>query len=256
MASAGVLRAQDKPDFPEAPQPTNPEPTPAPERKKDESRNPAQMAATRTKDLTVQTLGKARDWEATWLTGEFIRKNQERIPLTADQRRVIYLKQTLTTPGAYMKRMFQAGFDQARGVPYQWDDGWTGYTERFASREGQFIASNSLAALGNAKLKYEPRYDRCRCSGFWPRTAHAIMRNFLTYNESETELRPQWALYAGAFGGGMISTAWKPKPPDAFAEGSRAALEQGGWGAVLNFFIEFAGEINSKIGAKPLPPVD
>ena len=84
-----------------------------------------------------------------------------------------------------MKRMFAAGIDQARGVPYQWDDGWDGYVERFASREGQFIAANSLAALGNAALKYEPRYDQCTCSGFWPRAKHAIMRNFLTYDESE-----------------------------------------------------------------------
>jgi len=251
VGSAAVGPAQDASQLPEAPQPTNPQTTPAPTTKKDAPGNPAEAAAEKTKDLTLEALDWARDWESRWVTGVFIRKNEERIPLTTEQRREIYLKQTLTTPGAYMKRMLAAGFDQARGVPYQWDDGWTGYTERFASREGQFIASNSLAALGNAMLKYEPRYDRCRCRGFWPRTAHAIMRNFLTYNESEVELRPQWALYAGAFGGGLISTAWKPKPRNAFAEGSRAMAEQGGYGVGLNFFIEFAGEINRKLGAKP-----
>ena len=41
--------------------------------------------------------------------------------------------------------------------------------ERFASREGQFITANTLAALGNAKLGYEVRYDQCKCEGFWPR---------------------------------------------------------------------------------------
>ena len=254
ITSTGILLAQDKPDLPDAPQPANFVPSQALAQKKDEPANPAEVAAEKTKDATLEALDKARDWEARWLTGVFIRKNEEKIPLTAEQRREIYLKQTLTTPGAYMKRMFAAGFDQLRGVPYQWDDGWTGYTERFASREGQFIASNSLAALGNAKLRYEPRYDRCRCRGFWPRTAHAIMRNFMTYNESEVELRPQWALYAGAFGGGLISTAWKPKPRNAFAEGGRAMAEQGGYGAALNIFIEFAGEINRKIGAKPPTP--
>ena len=254
IASPGVLPAQDTPEPPDAPQPANTQPTQAPAEKKEEPANPAEVVAEKTKDATLQALDKARDWEARWLTGVFIRRNEERIPLTPEQRREIYLKQTLTTPGAYMKRMFAAGFDQVRGVPYQWDDGWTGYSERFASREGQFIASNSLTALGNAALKYEPRYDRCRCRGFWPRTAHAIMRNFLTYNESEVELRPQWALYAGAFGGGLISTAWKPKPRNAFAEGGRAMAEQGGYGAALNIFIEFAGEINRKIGAKSPTP--
>lgn len=192
----------------------------------------------------------ARDWESRWVTGIIIRENEERIPLTSEQRREFYLKQTFTTPGPYLKRMFVAGFDQARGVPYQWDDGWTGYTERFASRYGQFIAYNSIASLGNAKLHYEPRYDRCRCTGFWPRVGHAVMRNFLTYNDTEEQLRPQLAMYVGAFGGGLISTAWKPKPRNAFAEGGRAAAEQGGYGIAWNIFLEFAGEINRKLGAK------
>ena len=208
-----------------------------------------QSAAEKTREKTIETLNRARDWEASWITGVIIGRDQERIPLTAAERRDYYLKQTFTTPGAYAKRMLSAGFDQVRGVPYQWDDGWTGYMERFASRYGQFAASNSLAALGNAKLKYEPRYDRCRCDGFWPRVGHAVIRNFLTYNE-EGQVRPQWGLYGGAFGGGLISTAWKPRPRNAFAEGGRAAAEQGGYGVAWNLFLEFAGDINRKLGAK------
>ncbi len=163
-----------------------------PEDKKDKSSNPAPSAAERTKAATVQAavatkkagtaaLLKARDWESGWLTGVFVGTGQPLVPLTGYERRAIYLQQTLVTPGAYMNRMFAAGIDEARGAPSQWGGGIGGYSRR----------SNSLAALGNAKLKYEPRYDQCRCSGFWPRTRHAIMRNFLTYNQSEEELRPQ-----------------------------------------------------------------
>jgi hypothetical protein len=259
--TCGVAWAQDEP----TPQPASPSgnspPEPPKDEKKDERTNPAQAAAAKTKEVTVQAavatknlgeaaLVRARDWESGWVTGVFVEKGQPLVPLTVEQRREIYLKQTLATPGAYMKRMFAAGIDQARGAPQQWDDGWGGYAERFASREGQFISANTLAALGNAKLKYEPRYDQCRCSGFWPRTRHAIMRNFLTYNQSEQGLRPQWALYGGAFGGGLISTAWKPHPRNAFAEGGRAMVGQAGYGALLNFFIEFAGDINHKLGSK------
>ena len=177
-------------------------------------------------------------------------RNRKLVTPTREQREEIYLRQTLTTPEAYMKRMFAAAIDQARGTPYQWDDGWGGYAERFASREGQFIAANSLAALGNAKLGYEVRYDQCKCQGLWPRTRHAFIRNLVTYDRSEEHLRPQWALYGGAFGGGMISTAWKPGPQNAFAEGGRAAVEQVGWGTLLNFFTEFSREINRKQGVK------
>jgi len=182
--------------------------------------------------------------------GAYVSRNRPLVTLTGKQRREIYLQQTLLTPGTYIKRMFNATVDQERGVPAQWDDGWGGYAERWASREGQFIAANSLAALGDAKLGYEPRYDQCRCRGFWPRTRHAIVHNFLTYDRTEQEMRPQWALYGGAFGGGLISTAWKPQPRNAFAEGGRAMAGQAGWGVLVNFFTEFAVDINRKLGAK------
>jgi hypothetical protein len=229
--------------------------------KKDDSANPAAAVADKTKevtaqavqatkDVTVQALIKARDWETGWFTGAYIEKGRKRVSMTSHQRWDIYLTQTLTTPSAYVKRMFQAGIDQARGSPPEWQGGIGGYGERFASREGQFITANSLAALGNAALKYEPRYDQCLCSGFKARTKHAILRNFVTYDGSEQHLRPQWGLYGGAFGGGLVSDAWKPKPRNAFAEGGRAVVGQAGWGSLLNFFIEFAGDINQKIGAR------
>lgn len=256
--------AQDKGSQPAEAKPSPSQQSPEDEKKTDDP-NPAEAVAEKTKEVTVQAaeatknfgqaaLGKARDWENGWFTGAYVSRNRELVTLTTPQREDIYLQQTFTTPSAYFKRMFAAGIDQARGAPSQWGGGWGGYSKRFGSREGQFIAANSLAALGNAKLHYEPRYDQCRCSGFGRRTRHAILRNFLTYDESETKLRPQLALYGGAFGGGLISTAWKPHPRNAFAEGGRAMLGQAVYGVALNFFIEFAGEINRKLGARKREP--
>jgi hypothetical protein len=230
---------------------------PGESKKKEENGNPVQAvtgktkeAAEMTKDAATAGLKRARDWESGWIAGEYVGRNRKLVTLTREQREVIYLRQTLTTPEAYMKRMFAAGIDQVRGTPSQWDDGWGGYAERFASREGQFIAANTLAALGNAKLGYEVRYDKCKCDGLWPRTRHAFVRNLMTYDRSEEHWRPQWGLYGGAFGGGMISTAWKPHPRNAFAEGGRAMAGQVGWGTLLNFFTEFSREINRKQGVK------
>lgn len=227
------------------------------DKKKEESTNPGQYAAEKTMQAAVATekvgkaaLFKARDWESGWLTGVYLGRDQPMVPLTRVGRQAIYLDQTLATPGAYMKRMFAAGIDQARGSPPQWGGGIGGYGIRFASREGQFISANTLAYLGNSALRYEPRYDQCRCSGWWPRARHAILRNFVTYNQSERELRPQLGLYAGSFGGGLISTAWKPEPRNAFAEGGRAMLGQAGYGTLLNIFIEFSGDLNRAMGAR------
>jgi hypothetical protein len=242
------------------PPPNNPAPQSPPEGKpqnqnppggkKDESGTPAESVEEATRKFGEETLTRVRDWEKGWFTGPYVSRSRVPVTLTAEQRRDIYLQQTLTTPSDYFKRMLAAGVDQIRDSPSQWNTHWSGYGERFASREGQFITSNSLAALGNAALKYEPRYDQCHCRGFWPRTRHAIMRNFLTYDQSEEHLRPQWALYGGAFAGGVIATSWKPHPRNALANGGVAVMEQSGEGAALNFFIEFAGEINRKLWAR------
>src|ERR1700728_1637279 len=238
--TSGQTQGQSLPDAPDE------------SKKKDENANPnpVQAVADKTQAAAAAGLKKARDWESGWITGEYIGRNRKRVTPTAEQRKEIYLRETLTTPEAYLKRAFAAAIDQARGTPYQWQGGIGGYGERFASREGQFIASNILAALGNAKLGYEVRYDQCKCQGLWKRTRHAFIRNLVTYDRSEEHLRPQWALYGGAFGGGMISTAWKPGSHNPFAEGGEAMVEQVGWGTLLNFFTEFSREINRKQGVK------
>jgi hypothetical protein len=192
---------------------------------------------------------KARDWESSRIAGIYVGKQRKLVTLSNEQRKEIYLKQTLTTPEAYVKRMFAALIDQARGSPAQWQGGIGGYAERFASREGQFIAANSFAAVGNAKLGYEVRYDQCKCEGLWRRTRHAFIRNLVTYDRSEQHLQPQWALYGGAFAGGMLSAAWKPGH-DPFQSGGVGAAEQLALGTALNFVTEFSREINRKQGVK------
>lgn len=242
---------QEKP-LPDAPGQTKQEET-----KKDENPNPVQAVEDKTKqavdmtrDAAVSGVMRARDWESGWIAGVYVGRNRKLVTLTTKQREEIYLRQTLTTPGAYMKRAFGAGIDQASGAPRQWDDGWGGFGERWASREGQFITANTLAALGNAKLGYEVRYDKCKCSGLWPRTRHAIVRNLMTYDRSEQHLRPQWALYGGALGGGMVASAWKPSGQSVFTQGAIGMAGQLGWGTVLNFVTEFSTEINRKQGVR------
>jgi len=249
-AETGIQYSVWQEPAPQEPQPQEP--------KKEEGDNPASVVVDKTRDATIQAaqttkdagtaaLKKVREWESGWIAGGYIGKNRRLVPMTAQQRKDLYLRQTFTTASPYLKRLFAAGIDQARGVPREWGGGWGGYSKRFASREGQFFASNSITAYANAKLGYEPRYDQCKCSGFGPRLRHAMLRNFVTYNSTEREHRPQLALYLGSFGGGLISTAWKPHPRNAFAEGGRAVLGQAGYGVALNVFTEFAKDIDRKI---------
>ena len=144
-----------------------------------------------------------KELNVNWLYGAYVPKDVPLQPLTGHQRLKLYVLQTFTTPGIYLKTGLFALSDQVTNSPSEWGRGPDGFGRRLASREGQFVIQNSFSAVGNALLQYEPRYDLCRCSGFWPRTRHAFVRNFVTYNKTEKELRPQFALYGAALGAGM-----------------------------------------------------
>jgi hypothetical protein len=56
-------------------------------------------------------------------------------------------------------------------------------------------------------------------------------------------------LYGGALGAGMLSATWKPDH-NVLNQGALGVASQAAWGTVLNFFIEFAPDINRRMGAK------
>jgi hypothetical protein len=187
-----------------------------------------------------------------WLYGAYVPKDVPLEPLTADQRFKLYLRQTFTTPGIYVKTLFFSVGDQINNSPPAWGQGWEGYARRVGSRQAQFVVQNTLSAFGNAALGYEPRYDRCRCSGFWQRTGHALHRNFVTYdrNENERIIRPQVALYGAAFAAGVVAGTWKPSDRDLVAEGYRGVVTQAGFGMAANWIGEFAPDIIRKVRGK------
>lgn len=184
------------------------------------------------------------------IIGPYIPSTGPFIPLTNQQRGEVYLRQTFETPGPYVVRLFSAGVDQARDYPSQWGGGMGAYGERVANRYGRFLVANSVSALGNAALGYEPRYDLCRCHGFGARVRHAVVRDFLTYNRSEHDLRPAIPSYAGAFVSGVVSSQWLPGKQNVLRDGALAMLSQAGYGSAYNIFSEFAVDILHKITKK------
>jgi hypothetical protein len=184
--------------------------------------------------------------DVNWLYGAYVPKDAPLFSLNLHQRVHLFARQTFTTPGIYVKSLFLGLINQASGSPRQWGGGFEGYGKRVGSVWAQSAIQNVLSTAGNAALGYEPRYDRCRCDGFKPRTKHAFMRVFLTYNSTDRELRPQFALYAAAFGAGAISTEWKPTGT-AWAEGLKGMGTQAGFGSLVNFVGEFAPEITKKL---------
>jgi hypothetical protein len=188
------------------------------------------------KSLSAQPLN------VNWLYGAYVPQDARLSPLSLHQRQELFVRQTFVTPGIYVKTLFLASIDQAEGSPYEWGGGFRGFGHRLSSVYAQSLLQNVLSTAGNAALQYEPRYDRCRCQGLKPRTKHALMRAFLTYDHTEQQLRPQFALYGAAFGSGMLSSTWKPKGA-LWADGFKAASTQAGLGMLFNWLAEFAPEL-------------
>ena len=85
------------------------------------------------------------------------------------------------------------------------------------------------------------------------RVRHAFVRNFVTYNRTEREHRPQIALYAGAMGAGMVSSIWHPDAPSAWRVGYQSMITQAAFGSFANLVAEFAPEITRVVGLNKKP---
>src|SRR5271166_1553849 len=208
-------------------------------------------AHTPSKELSLQR--SEEQLKVNFIYGAYVPKDTPLVSLTGHQRAHLFVLQTFTTPGIYVKTTFLALMNQASGTPYEWGGGRDGFGRRAASSYARSSIQNVFSTLGNAVLQYEPRYDRCRCVGFGPRTKHALMRNFVTYNKTEKELRPQIALYGAAFGAGLLSSLWMPND-QLWKDGFRGVETQIGLGMVSNWIAEFAPEIERRLKRRAPQP--
>lgn len=178
-----------------------------------------------------------------WLYGSFVPKDVPFVPLTANQRWKLYAKSTYTTYGIYIKTTFFTAHDQVTNSPSEWGQTGEGFAKRLGTRQAQFIIQNTVTAFGDGVADWEIRYERCRCNGLWPRTWHAVKRNFVTYSASDMKLRPQLMPYVGAFTAGVTAATWQPDNPKLVVKGYQAAITQVGVGIGVNWLAEFAPEI-------------
>jgi hypothetical protein len=205
---------------------------------------PSGIAQEPTKAVETPATPVSSTLPVNWIYGAYIPKGAPMQPLTGDQRFKLYLRQTYTTPGIYVKTGFFAIHDQAKEVQPDWGDGASGFAKRLGSLHAGNVIQNSLTALGNAAVGFEPRYDRCRCEGAWPRMRHAVVRNFITYGGADDKaVRPQIMSYAAAFGAGVTVASWEPNNHGVLPKGYQSMVTQAWVGVVVDALAEFAPDI-------------
>lgn len=182
-----------------------------------------------------------------WLYGAIIPKGAPVQPLNYEERFDLYLRQTYSTTGMYIKTGFFVIHDQGVDAPPGWGRGVSGFGKRLGSIESQNMIQSSITSLGDALVKVEPRYDRCLCEGAWPRLRHAVVRNFVTYGgPGDTDRRPQIVPYAAALGAGVVVATWEPQNRDRWAKGYQGVITQMWFGALIDTLAEFAPDMRRK----------
>src|SRR5512146_768713 len=79
--------------------------------------------------------GDAQQINVNWLYGAYVPRDVPMKPLTGHERLHLYIRQTFTTPGIYVKTALFSARDQIANSPPEWDGGIAGYGKRLASRQ-------------------------------------------------------------------------------------------------------------------------
>jgi hypothetical protein len=88
-------------------------------------------------------------------------------------------------PKAWAGATFTASWNQwITDSPKEWTKDATGWGQRFGSALLDNSINTTTLVWTSRAMGQDPRYHRCDCTGFWPRTKHAIVLSFTAYNRS------------------------------------------------------------------------
>ncbi|MDP8983346.1 MAG: hypothetical protein M3O35_22450 [Acidobacteriota bacterium] len=166
------------------------------------------------------------------------------VPLTQRDRLNHYARTTFG-PATLLAQPIQAAFTMATDVVPEWGKSGTGYGKQLGLTVLNLVASNTIEYGAAAALGEDNTYYRCKCSGFFPRTGHALFSP-LTARNNQGHKRFSLSRVLGAYGGGMLNVPVMPARYNYKGDG----LRQGNWNYGLNFpiaiFREFWPELTGK----------
>ncbi len=162
--------------------------------------------------------------------------------LTGSERWGLYWNGTLLSSNIYEASLGTALVDHLEHDPPEWRQGIAGYGRRSASEYGFHLIQATVHQAGAAALGYDPRYQRCDCTGFWRRSGHAIKWSFLT-RDNAGKTRFDVPAMAGAYGAGMLSMYWYPHRFNPLADGVRVGNQEVGLVVGFNVIREFGPDL-------------
>jgi len=117
-----------------------------------------------------------------------------------------------------------ASYQQARGNPPDWGQGWDSFATRFGSDYGiQLITTTTRYTLAEA-FREDTIYYRCSCTGFAPRLKHALISTVTALRGDDGHRVFSFAALGAPYAGTMSAAlGWYPSrynPSDGFRMGN------------------------------------
>jgi len=160
------------------------------------------------------------------------------LPLTLDERIEFFAEGAFASPQALFRAGVSAAFAQNDNSPPEWGQGADAYGRRYASAFTTLLIRDAAESAGAAALGQDPRYERCRCSGLFPRFGHAVASRFVTRNR-EGKKRFAAARVGAQFVAGMSTVAWYPERYNYQGDGLRFGARLLGFGTISSLVQEF-----------------
>lgn len=164
------------------------------------------------------------------------------VPLDAQRRASLFFKGYLGSPVPYSASVAEAAGTLIVGDPDGWGRTWNGYGKRVGTTFALFTMEEAIHDTGDAALRLDPRYFRCRCNGVWHRSWHALKMTALAY-DGEGQLHLDLPRFAGDYAASMIVTTWYPPHYSPLVQGVQMGHVQVGTDVGVNLLREFSPEL-------------
>jgi hypothetical protein len=152
-------------------------------------------------------------------------------------------------PGAYFRAFGASIGEHYPSNPPTWPSGAPGYFTDVGSQFGRFTIDGTIDASMAAAFRYDPRYLPCNCQGAFRRSAHAVLRTFMTYDQDRRRV-PDLPGLSGIYGGSMLMMYWYPKGYSQLTTGVQAGNFSLGVQGVVNIVKEYAPDIKRAVRRK------
>ena len=135
-----------------------------------------------------------------------------------------------------------AAFDQARNRPPEWGQGWSAFSERYASHIGQYLVQRSIMFPVQAMDGEDTRFFASKRITIQGRIGDAFLHTVWRHDDSGG-MMPAYSEFLGDYGAAAVSRIWWPQRFHTgraiFLAGSDTVLIDAG----INVLREFAPDM-------------